>query len=62
MKSGYANERFVVLPESPAALVLYRLIALDAGLYKAARNPEFVKLLESLMSEILTAGATQQAA
>jgi hypothetical protein len=62
MKSGYANERFVVLPESPAALVLYRLIALDAGLYRAARNPEFVKLLEGLVAEILSSGIVERAA
>ena len=62
MKNGYENPTFVVLPESPVSLVLYRLIALNAELCRAAKNAEFLKLLEGLTAEILSRQAAGQAA
>jgi len=54
MNQDYQHSRFVVLPESQASLLLYRLIALNPKLYEAAKNREFLALLESLVSEILS--------
>ncbi len=53
MKEGYQNPVFVVLPEKPVSLKLYRMIALNPELYRASRNPEFLILLEGLVDEVM---------
>lgn len=62
MKEGYSSDRYVVLPEQPISLILYRIIALNPNLYQAARNPEFLKLLQDLVTEALAKEATRKGA
>jgi len=62
MKEGYSSDRYVVLPEAPVSLVLYRIIALNPNLYQSARNPDFLKLLQDLVTEALAREASQKAA
>lgn len=62
MKNGYQNDTYVVLPELPVSLILYRVIALNPNLYQAAKNLEFLKLLQDLVTEALAQAATQKAA
>ncbi|HNX67864.1 MAG TPA: hypothetical protein PLL75_03625 [Candidatus Omnitrophota bacterium] len=62
MKAGYQSDAFVVLPEKPVSLVLYRIVALNPNLYQAAKNPEFFRLLENLVTEVLAGEASQKAA
>lgn len=54
MRNGYQNGTYVVLPEHPSSLVLYRIVTLDDRLYQSARNPEFLALLQSLVGDILS--------
>ncbi len=54
MKDGYQGGARVVLPEQPVSLVLYRIIALNPNLYQSAKNPEFLALLQDLVSEVLS--------
>ena len=54
MKEGYRDKAYVILPEKPVSLVLYRIVTLSDRLYQAAKNHEFLSLLESLASEILS--------
>lgn len=62
MKDGYRHDTYIVLPEVPASLILYRIVALNPDLYRAARNPEFLRLLQALVTEILGQELTQKAA
>lgn len=62
MKNGYQNNTYVVLPEHPSSLILYRLVTLNSDLYQAAKNPEFLSLLESLVSEIFSQDFVGQSA
>jgi len=48
MQTGYG------LPEQYVWLVLYRALALNPNLYHAAKNPEFLALLQNLVTEILS--------
>lgn len=48
MQTGYG------LPEQYVWLVLYRVLALNPNLYHAAKNPEFLALLQNLVTEILS--------
>ena len=55
MKKGYQSDLYVVLPELPVSLVLYRIITLNPNLYQeAAGNPKFLLLLQDLVTEILS--------
>ncbi len=62
MKEGYQSDRYVVLTEQPVSLILYRIIALNPNLYQAAKNPEFLKLLQDLVTEALAQEASRKAA
>ncbi len=62
MKDGYRSETYVVLPEIPVSLVLYRVVALNPDLCRAVQNPEFLALLQSLVTEILGQELSQKAA
>ncbi|HOW87061.1 MAG TPA: hypothetical protein P5561_03490 [Candidatus Omnitrophota bacterium] len=62
MKEGYKSGVYVVLPERPISLVLYRIIALNPNLYQSAKNPEFLALLENLVSEMLSQELPEKAA
>lgn len=61
MKEDYRSEKFVVLPEDPLSLWLYRIIASSSSLYRAAKNPEFLTLLQSLVTEIISSEAVGRA-
>jgi len=54
MKDGHPGGAYVVLPEKPLSLVLFRIITLNPSLYQAAKNPAFLTLLEDLVAEILS--------
>ncbi|HOW59601.1 MAG TPA: hypothetical protein PLO78_07770 [Candidatus Omnitrophota bacterium] len=54
MKEGYRSQAYVVLPEDPASLILYRIVTLSPSLYQAAKNPRFLNLLKELVAEILS--------
>jgi hypothetical protein len=54
MKNGHLGGAYVVLPEKPVSLVLFRIITLNPSLYQAAKNPAFLALLEDLVTEILS--------
>lgn len=54
MKEGYESGTYVVLPEDPVSLVLYRIVTLSPSLYQAAKNPVFLALLKDLVQEILS--------
>lgn len=62
MKDGYQSDAYVVLPEAPVSLVLYRIVALNPDLYRAAKDPEFLKLLQNLVTEIIGQESAQKAA
>jgi hypothetical protein len=62
MKEGYQGGAYVVLPERSISLVLYRIVTLNDRLYQAAKNPEFLFLLEDLASEILSQELPKKAA
>ena len=62
MKDGYQSDAYIVLPEIPVSLVLYRIVALNPDLYRAAKNPEFLKLLQNLVAEIIGQELPQKAA
>jgi hypothetical protein len=62
MKNDFHSDRYVVLPEHPASLVIYRIITLNPNLYRAARNPEFLSLLQDLVTEIISLELPQKAA
>lgn len=54
MENGRPSGAYVVLPEKSVSLVLFRIVTLNPGLYQAARNPAFLALLESLVTDILS--------
>lgn len=54
MENGRRGGAYVVLPEKPISLVLFRIITLNPSLYQAAKNPVFLALLEDLTAEILS--------
>ncbi|MFH1799533.1 MAG: hypothetical protein ABH891_01620 [Candidatus Omnitrophota bacterium] len=54
MKNGHPRGAYVVLPEKPVSLVLFRIITLNPSLYRAAKDPAFLALLEDLVTEILS--------
>ncbi len=54
MQNGRAGGAYVVLPEKPVSLVLFRIITLNPSLYQAAKDPAFLALLEDLVSEIIS--------
>jgi hypothetical protein len=54
MENGHPGWVYVVLPEKPVSLILFRIITLNPSLYQAARDPAFLALLEDLMAEILS--------
>ncbi|MBI4710945.1 MAG: hypothetical protein HY767_00545 [Candidatus Omnitrophica bacterium] len=62
MENGRPVGAYVVLPEKPVSLVLFRVITLSPGLYQAAKDPAFLALLEDLVSEILSQETQQKAA
>lgn len=62
MKDGYQSDASIVLPEAPVSLVLYRIVALNPDLYRAAKNPEFLRLLQDLVAEIIGQELPQKAA
>ncbi|MBU9888271.1 MAG: hypothetical protein KTQ49_00185 [Candidatus Omnitrophica bacterium] len=62
MKDGYQSDAYVVLPEAPVSLVLYRVVALSPDLYGAAKDPEFLGLLRILVEEIIGQESYQKAA
>jgi len=62
MKEKYRDAAFVVLPEKATSLLLYRIITLNPDLYRAAKDPAFLALLEDLVSEILTQELSGKAA
>ena len=62
MKNGYQNDAYIVLPEIPVSLVLYRVVALNPDLYRAVKDPAFLALLQNLVAEILGQELTQKAA
>lgn len=62
MENNYPGGAYVVLPEKPVSLVLFRIITLNPRLYQAARNPAFLTLLEDLVTEILSRELSGKAA
>ena len=62
MENGYSGGAYVVLPEKPISLVLFRIITLNPSLYQAAKDPAFLALLEDLVTEILSKESTRKAA
>lgn len=54
MENGHPGGAYVVLPEKPVSLVLFRIITLNPSLYQAARDPAFLALLQDLVTEILS--------
>lgn len=62
MKEGYRDPRWVILPEKATSLLLYRIVTLSPSLYRAAKDPAFVLLLEDLASEILSQELSGKAA
>ncbi|MFH1209097.1 MAG: hypothetical protein V1673_06050 [Candidatus Omnitrophota bacterium] len=54
MENGHPGGAYVVLPEKPLSLVLFRIITLNPSLYQAAKDPAFLALLEDLVTEILS--------
>ena len=54
MENGYPGGAYVVLPEKPVSLALFRIITLNPSLYQAAKDPAFLALLEDLVTEILS--------
>jgi len=62
MENGRTAGNYVVLPEKPVSLVLFRIITLNPSLYQAAKDPAFLALLEDLAAEILSKGLSGKAA
>ena len=62
MQNGRPGGTYVVLPEKPVSLVLFRIITLNPSLYQAAKDPAFLALLEDLVGEIISGEIVQQAA
>jgi hypothetical protein len=62
MENDRASGTYVVLPEKPVSLVLFRIITLNPSLYQAAKNSAFLALLEELVSEILSQELSSKAA
>ncbi len=62
MENGRPMGAYVVLPEKPISLVLFRIITLNPNLYQAAKDPAFLALLEDLVSEILSKELSAKAA
>jgi len=62
MQDGRAGGAYVVLPEKPVSLVLFRIITLNPSLYQAAKDPAFLALLEDLVSELLSQTLSAKAA
>ena len=62
MKNDYRGGAYVVLPEHPASLILYRIVTLNPDLYRAAKNPEFLALLQGLVTEIISVQIAEKAA
>jgi len=62
MENGRTAGTYVVLPEKPVSLVLFRIITLSPGLYQAAKDPAFLVLLEDLVAEILSQELSGKAA
>jgi hypothetical protein len=54
MENNRASGPYVVLPEKPVSLVLFRIITLNPSLYQAAKDPAFLALLEDLVAEIIS--------
>ena len=54
MKENYQGGVYVVLPEKPLSLVLFRIITLNPNLYQASKDPAFLALLQDLVAEILS--------
>jgi len=62
MENGHPGGAYVVLPEKPVSLVLFRIITLNPSLYQAAKNPAFLALLQDLVAEILSQELTRKSA
>ena len=62
MQNGRPGGTYVVLPEKPVSLVLFRIITLNPSLYQAAKDPAFLALLEDLVREILSKEVSSKAA
>jgi hypothetical protein len=62
MKNGYESGAYAVLPERPVSLILYRIITLNADLYRASKDSAFLALLEGLVSEMLSQELSGKAA
>jgi len=62
MQNGRPGGTYVVLPEKPVSLVLFRIITLNPSLYQAAKDPAFLALLEDLVGEILSQEISSKAA
>jgi hypothetical protein len=62
MENGRTGGNYVVLPEKPVSLVLFRIITLNPSLYQAAKDPAFLVLLEDLLAEILSQELSEKAA
>ncbi len=62
MENDRPGGAFVVLPEKPVSLVLFRIITLNPSLYQAAKDPAFLALLQNLVTEILSQEVSGKAA
>ncbi len=62
MENDHPSVAFVVLPEKPVSLVLFRIITLNPSLYQAAKDPAFLALLQNLVAEILSKEVSGKAA
>ncbi|MFA5167953.1 MAG: hypothetical protein WC530_05430 [Candidatus Omnitrophota bacterium] len=62
MENGHPGGTYVVLPEKPVSLVLFRIITLNPSLYQAAKDPAFLALLQDLVAEILSQEITRKSA
>jgi hypothetical protein len=54
MENGHPGGAYVVLPEKPVSLMLFRIVTLNPNLYQAAKDAAFLALLQDLVSEILS--------
>ena len=62
MENGRPGGAYVVLPEKPVSLALFRIITLSPSLYQAAKDPAFLALLENLVTDILSQELQKKAA
>ncbi len=62
MENGRSGGKYVILPEKPVSLVLFRIVTMNPGLYEAARDPAFLALLEDLVTDLLSRELQQKAA